>query len=176
VWGGGHLPPSANKEQLQGVRGRKHLLPSANKKPMQGVQWGEHLPPPAQKEPMQGVRGGGNLPAPAHKKQMQGVWGWGQATRARRRGGGGRWIGKETATCQASSDPAAALIDARDQSLVSDKLVALAVASLSLLQPSSKLGLLGEISSLCQLMRCKQQLLDRRIVKDGVTWKANGIC
>ena len=77
----------------------------------------------------------------------------GQATRARRRGGGGRCIGKETATCQASSDPAAALIDTRDQLLFSDKVVALAVASLSLLQPSSKLGVisrsLGEISSLC---------------------------
>ena len=158
LWRGEHLPPPAHKERMQGVRGL------------------EHLSPPAHTEPMQGVRGGEHLPPPAHKKQMQGVWGWGQATRARRRGGGGRWIGKETATCQASSDPAAALIDARDQSLVSDKLVAVAVASLSLLQPSSKLGLLGEISSLCQLMRCKQQLLDRRIVKDGVTWKANGIC
>ena len=59
---------------------------------------------------MQGVWGDEHLSAPANKEPMQGVWG-GQATRARRRGGGGRCSGKETATCQASSDPAAAFID-----------------------------------------------------------------
>ena len=125
---------------------------------------------------------GGSSICPHHRQKSTckecGVGG--QATRARHRGGGEPWIGKETATCQASSDPAAALIDTRDQSLFSDKLVALAVASLSLLQPSSKLcriaRSLGEISSLCQSRRCKQQLRDRRIVKDGVTWKANCMC
>jgi hypothetical protein len=69
------LPTPAQKEQMQGVRGREHLPAPARKERMQGVQGGEHLPAPARKEEMQGVRGRGHLPVQAPKEPMQGVRG-----------------------------------------------------------------------------------------------------